>query len=443
MRDQDRALSLAERVLKAAASADQAQVTVTISDASYARFAHNYVVQNLAAVQTQITLTYYVGKKSGSVSTDDASPPSIARMVAAARDIAHRVPPDNGFVSLPKPAAIAAPSRSYYDATANATPGDRVEKLLPLFARMKASQLSSSGFTTTQINTVAIANSHGVRAAFTGTMGGLQLKAIAGQTSGFAEFYAPDYGLLDPEPLAERAAMKATVSRVPASLKPGNYPVILEPSAFAAALKALTEGMGAENVLEDKDSWMVGRIAKRVFSPNLTLRDDWSHPLFANAPFNPGDGTPTKKLTLIDRGVAERYVTNAYYANKYHVPNTGHPNFPANGVVEPGTKSRDALIASVERGVLISRTWYERVVDPRSAAITGITRDGVYLIENGKLTKALKNFRYFVSMIAALKDVELSDTQVLSDPDSDTGVSTVLPDAKIAKYHLAAQTSFA
>src|SRR5471032_812423 len=104
MRDQDRALSLAERVLKAAATADQAQVTVNISDASYARFARNYVVQNLGAVSTQINLTYYAGKRAGSISTDDASPASIARIVAAARDIAHRVPPDSGFVSLAKPA---------------------------------------------------------------------------------------------------------------------------------------------------------------------------------------------------------------------------------------------------------------------------------------------------------------------------------------------------
>src|ERR1700722_7388002 len=98
MRDQDRALSLAERVLQAAAGADQAQVNVSISDASYARFAHNYVVQNLASVSTQITLTYYIGKKSGSISTDDASPASVARMVAAARATAHRGPPPTGFV---------------------------------------------------------------------------------------------------------------------------------------------------------------------------------------------------------------------------------------------------------------------------------------------------------------------------------------------------------
>ena len=443
MRDQDRALSLAEAVLKAAAAADQAQVTVAISDASYARFAGNYVIQNLDAVSTQITLTYYVGKKSASISTDDASPASIERVVAEARDIAHRVPPGSGFVSLPKAAAIAHPVHGYFDATAGATPDDRIEQLLPVFARLKAAQLSSSGFLTTQTNTSAVANSHGVRAAFTGTMSGLQLKAVAAKTSGFATFYSPDFSRMDGAGVSERAADKATLSLEPATFAPGNYTVLLEPSAFAAALKALTQGMGADNVLEDKDSWMVGRIGKRVFSPHFTLRDDWSHPLFASPPFNVNDGTPTKKVTLIDRGVAEHYVTSNYSANKYHVPATVHANFPGNAVVEPGPRSRAALIASIERGVLITRTWYERVVDPRQAAITGITRDGVYLIENGKLTKTLKNFRYFVAMTNVLEDVEFSDTQVLTEPDSDTNVSSVLPAAKIANYHLAAQTSFA
>ena len=443
MADQDRALTLAESVLQAAAGADQAQVSVTISNADYARFAHNYVVQNIGQLQTQITLTYYIGKRSGTMSTDDASPESIARMVAAAKSVAQRVPPDNDFVSLPKPGSVPASSATTFDATLHASADDRIEKLLPIFTRMHASQLSSSGFTTTQTNTIAIANSLGLRAAFTGTMSGLQLKAIAPKTSGFATFYGPDFSKLDPHDIAERAAAKATLSLVPAELKPGFYPVVLEPSAFNGALKALTEGMDAENVLDDKDSWMVGRIGTSLFAPGFTLRDDWSHPLFANAPFNTSDGAPSQKLTLIDHGVVKAYVSNTYQANKFHVPNTGHPNFATNAIVEPGTRTREQLIASIERGVLISRTWYERVVDPRQATITGITRDGLYLIENGKVATTLKNFRYFVSMIDALKDAEFSSDQILTDPDSDTGCSCVLPYAKIAKYHLAAQTSFA
>ncbi len=443
MPERDRALALAERVLHAAKGADQAQVSVTIGDASYARFARNYVIQNLDALQTQITLTYYAGKRSGSITTDDASDASIARIVARAREIALRVPPDGRFVSLPKPAPVAPAAHAFDPATAAATPAERVAKLQPLFARMRASNLSSSGFLTTQINTLAIANSLGLRAAFTGTTCGLQLKAIARATSGFAEFYSPQLSRLDAEAVAERAALKATLSAEPGDLAPGSYTVLLEPSAFAAALKALTEGMGGFNVLDDKDSWMVGRFGKRVFSPNFTLRDDWSHPLFANAPFNTNDGAPTEKLTLIDRGVVKHYVADTYTANKFHVRDTGHPNFPVNAVVDPGTASREQLLASIERGVLVTRTWYERVVDPRTAAITGITRDGVYAIENGKLTRALKNFRYNVAMVEALADVEFSDVQVLSEPDADTQSSTVLPDAKIARYRISAQTAFA
>ena len=287
-----------------------------------------------------------------------------------------------------------------------------MEKLLRLCARLDAAQLSLVGvLQRTQINTQAVANSLGVRAAFTGTMSGLQLKAIAGQTSGFAESYTPDFTRLDAHAgQRTRRVQSDVLARVPATFAPGNYTVLLEPSAFAAALKALTLGMGADSVLEERDSWMVGRIGRRLFSTNFTLRDDWSHPLFANPPFNVNDGAPTKKFTLIDRGTVRHFVASTYSANKYHVPATGHANFPANGIVEPGPKSRAALLASIERGVLISRTWYERVVDPRQAAITGLTRDGVFLIENGKLTKTLKNFRYFVSMVDVLKDVEFSET---------------------------------
>jgi predicted Zn-dependent protease len=125
---------------------------------------------------------------------------------------------------------------------------------------------------------------------------------------------------------------------------------------------------------------------------------------------------------------------------KFHVPITGVAN---SMVIDPGTKSREELIGSIERGVLISRTWYERVVNPRDASITGLTRDGVYLIENGRLTRALKNFRFFVSLIDVMKNAEFSNRAVLAEPEQDLGYSCVLPDVKLASFHLAAQTSFA
>jgi predicted Zn-dependent protease len=443
MADRDRALSIAEKVLRFARSADQAQVTVNLTKNSYARFARNYVTQNLTGDQTQVTLAYYKRKQSGTTTTGDLSDSGLRRLVASAKAIAERVPPDTDFVSLPKPAAIPPPGRSYFSETADASADARVVKLLPVFARMKRSSLSCAGYTTTQVNTTAIASSLGVRAAFTGTLGGLELKAMAPNTSGYAAYFSPDYGTLESGALAERAAAKATVSDTPADLPPGVYTVVLEAPAFADALSAILNGMNAFNVLDDKDSWMVGRIGKPLFSPNLTIVDDWSDPLLANAPFDPGEGVPTRKLTLVDKGVPKNYVSGTYLANKFKIRSTGHSfNFPVNTVVKPGTRSRDELIVSVDRGVLISRTWYSRVVNPRDATITGLTRDGVYLIENGKLTKALKNFRFFVAMLDALKEVELGRTQYLTGP-GETGIPIVVPDAKFSKFNLSAQTSFA
>ena len=413
---------------------------MTIADASYARFAQNYVTQNLQSLQTTFSLTYYLGKNAGTVRSADVTPDGIAHAVVEAKDIAQRVPPDNDFVSLPKPQPLAAAVPGFYLATAEATPDDRVEKLLPVFAQMKRSNLRGSGFTTTQTVTIAIANSLGVRVAHTGTQAGIQVKAMAAATSGYAESYALDYATIDAAPIAERAARKALVSSTPADLTPGRYTVVLEPSAFQASLKALIEGSDAQNVLDDKDSWMLERIGKPAFSPNFTWRSDWSNALLANPPFDPADGAPVERFTFVDKGVPTAYSVSTYMANKYKVSPTGISN---SMVVDPGTKSHDELIASVERGVLISRTWYERVVDPRQAAITGITRDGVYLIENGKLTNALKNFRYFVSMVEVMKDVEFSNRAVLTEPELDLGYSCVVPDAKIANFNLAAQTSYA
>lgn len=440
-RDVAGARALAKRVLGFATGADQAQVSVDFSDDAYARFARNYVVQNLTTSRGEVRVTLVKDKHLATVATSDLSEGSLRKAIADARDIAARVPVNREFVSLALPAAIPAPVRSVYAVTSDATPDARIDKLLPVFARMERSRLSSSGFTTTQTSARAVVNSLGVDATHVETYGGLEIKAIASNTSGFAEFFSRDYAAVDAAERAERAASKATVSSEPHDFPPGTYTVLLEPPAFVDCLNNVLEGMNVGSVLEEKNSWLIDRLDRQVLSPNFTLRDDWSHPLLANAPFA-SDGTPTQKITLVEAGVPKRYVSSTYLANKLRVPNTGHDGYPINAVVTPGTKSREELIASIERGILISRTWYTRMVDPRECTITGLTRDGVFLIENGKLTKTLKNFRFFTSMMTALADVELGKTLYLAE-SADTPTTLAVPDAKIAKFTLSAQTSFA
>jgi predicted Zn-dependent protease len=441
MRERADALILAEKILHLARGADQAQVIITGGLENYARFAHNYVVQNIASDDTRADLTYVKDKRLGSASTGEISDAGLQTLVATAAEIASRLPVNREFVSLAEKKPISAPVKSVYASTAGATPDDRVSKLMPMFERMKRSQLNSSGFTTTQRHVRAVANSLGVRASHEDTYSGMEIKAMAPATSGFAEFFSRDYATLDSAERAERAASKATVSANPEDFPPGIYTVVLEPPAFVDCLNNLLEAMNVASVLEEQDSWMVGRIGKPLFSPNLTIVDDWSFPLVANAPFG-RDGAPTQKVTLIEAGVPKAYVSSTYLANKFKVPNTGHDGYPINAIVQPGTKSRDELIATVERGVLISRTWYTRLVDAKECVITGLTRDGVFLIENGKLTKALKNFRFYTSMVKGLADVELGDKLYLAE-SADTPGTLAVPDAKIGKFALSAQASFA
>ena len=441
MPSQAEALALAEKALALARGADQASVTVTFDDSNYSRFADNYVPENLSSTQTTIELTYVKDKHLGTATANDQSDQSLRRLVTTAADIASRIPANHEFVSLATPAPIAKPVKSVYASTLDATPDDRMAKLAPVFARMKKSQLSASGFTTTQYSITAVANSLGVRASFAATYGGIEIKAMAPQTSGFAEYFTRDYATLDSAERANLAAFKATVSETPTDCPPGTYTVILEPPAFVDCINNLFYGMEAGSVLEEQDSWMVGRIGKQLFSKNLTVLDDWSSLLVAGRPFA-SDGAPTKKVTLIEDGVPKAYVSSTYLANKLKIPNTGHDGYPLNAIVMPGTKTREQLIASVERGILVSRTWYTRPVDPREVVITGLTRDGVYLIENGKLTRTLKNFRFYTSVLSALADCEFGDKLYLAE-SSDTPGTLAVPVAKIAKFAFSAQTSFA
>jgi len=438
---QAEALALAEKALGFVQGADQASVSVTYEDENYARFADNYVPENLNSIQTTINLTYVRDKHVGTAIGNDQSDAGLRRLVAAAADVTGRVPANPEFVSLATPARISKPVKSVYESTLAATPEDRVAKLVPVIARMKRSQLTAAGFTQTQYSITAVANSLGVRASFAATYGGIEIKAMAPQTSGFAEYFTRDYATLDSAERADLAASKATVSRTPSDHPPGTYTVILEPPAFVDCMNNLLAAMEAGGVLENQNSWMVGRVGKQLFSTNLTVVDDWSNPLVAGQPFA-ADGAPTKKVSLIENGVPKAYVSSTYLANKLKIANTGHDGYPINAVVMPGSKTREQLIASVERGILVSRSWYTRLVDPREVVITGLTRDGVYLIEDGNLVRTLKNFRFYTSMLAALSDCEFGDTLYLAE-STDTPGTLAVPVAKIAKFAFSAQTSFA
>jgi PmbA protein len=346
MTDARAALALAKKTLALVSGADQASVQVNGADAAYSRFARNYVVANLASVSTTVSVTFVKNKQQGLSTTGDLSETGLRAVVARASDVAAHVPANPEFVSLAVPGAIGASARSVFAATAEATPADRIAKLKAVFARMERSSLGSAGFTTTQAHSVAIANSLGVEAAWEGTYAGIEIKAIAERTSGYADFWTRDYAVLDAAERAHIAAAKATVSDDPAGLAPGTYTVILEPPAFVDCINNLYYGFAVDKIKESQDSWLIDRLDKPLFSPNLTVIDDWSYPGVANQPFA-SDGAPTQRVVLVEKGVPKGIVSSTYLANKFGVENDRHAGNQVARAAHRRNRARDPHIANL------------------------------------------------------------------------------------------------
>jgi predicted Zn-dependent protease len=235
-------------------------------------------------------------------------------------------------------------------------------------------------------------------------------------STGYAESYSHEIGRIDVEGTGRRAAEKAALSAEPGEVPPGEYTAILEPVAVAELLYFLVYGSSFSHfaglaVLEGQ-SFFANRLGQKVFGENVTLRDDVLHETQWGVPFD-AEGVPRRRLTLIERGVLKDLTYDRATARRAGVEPTGHglplPNVlgsaPQNLVLEGGTTSVEDLVRSTQRGILVTRLWYIRIVDPADLIVTGLTRDGTFLIEDGRIVKGLRNYRCNQSLRAMLNQV--------------------------------------
>lgn len=424
-------------------AADETEVLFSSSDSALTRYTRNEIHENVVESDVSLSVRAVIGKRVGVASTNRMDDRAIADTVARATAIAKLAPEDPLFPGLPSGGGDTIDLPGAYDeATAATTPDARADAVGTIAAVMHHHQLHAAGYVATRADSVAVANSKGVRRYFRATDAALNIKAIGEDSSGYAEGFARALGSVDVDALAKTAAKKALGGEKPAPLGPGKYTVILEPAAFREFLGYLSfAGLGAQG-LDDGSSFIAGRIGQNVFGENVTVRDDFSHPLGTGIPFD-FEGTVRQPVVLIDHGVARDVVYDSYYAAKMQHANTGHalpaPNpegpFPLNLVVDPGHVSTQQLIRDVEHGVLVTRTWYIRLVDQRKLLITGMTRDGLFLIEHGVVTRGLKNMRFNESIVEALGRCQLSSDLVRSE-------STVLPAVRIDGFHFTSGTTF-
>jgi PmbA protein len=433
------------REVLALSAADETEVVAAFGDSALTRFTHEVSNQNVATRAGTISVRAIVGKRAGVASTNSLDAQALRTTVDRAIAMARLSPKDPMLPPLPVGEPQAAPPGSFVDVTARAAADRRAAICESAFRAAEASRCWSAGFASTAAWAYTIANTRGALSSFDGTDAAFNVKMIAADSSGWAEMHTPDVGVVDAESVAKRAVGKAMLSASPKRVAPGAWTVVFESAAFAELLAHLGGHFSAQSY-DDGTSFCSGGLDRQHAGENVTILDDYAHPLRPGMPFD-FEGYPTKRLALIEDGVVRNIVTDSYYAHKLGRENTGHalpaPNAygpqPRNLVVAPGSTSFDELIAQIERGILVTRLWYIRTVDQKQTIVTGMTRDGTFLIENGRISCGIHNMRFNQSILEALRHCTLASEQRRS---AAYDYDVVAPAARIDGFTFTSATEF-
>ena len=393
--------------------ADQTEVLLLGGETELTRFANSRIHQNVSERNVQVRVRAVSGKKVGVASINDLGDAALRKVVENALQIALLQPENPDFHSLPTPKPLPR-ADAFVQATADCTPEQRARAVAILCQLAKENGLTASGAFTTSTTEIAIANSLGVFAYAPCTYADLTTVIMADDSSGYASATSLDAREIDAEQLARVAVDKAVHSRNPQAIEPGQYTVILEEDAVAEMLSYLSfMGFGALAVQEAR-SFMANKFGQRITGENISIWDDGLDPSGLPFPFD-FEGMPKQRVDLIEKGIAKAVVYDSYTANKEGKDTTGHalpaPNpygpLPGNLFMAPGTSTKQQMLASIERGLWVTRFHYVNPVHPLKTILTGMTRDGTFLIEKGEITKPAKNLRFTQSVLEALSAVRM------------------------------------
>jgi PmbA protein len=404
------ALALAEAALAEALrhGVTEAEALVMAEDSGLTRFANSEIHQNVAETNSVVNLRVVRGKRIGVASTGRTDVEGLRRLADNAAAIADVVEELDDWGGLPGPTPVQPVEAGYSPATAGASPEFRADAVRAVIAAADAAGVTAFGSFATALETSAVANSRGIRVSGTRTTSQLITVSMGpGGGSGYAEAAAVDASTIDAAALGREAAAKARTTVDAISIEPGDYPVVLEEYAVVDLLDMLGYlGFSALAVQEERSFFEPG---KRIGSEIVTIRDDGTDPAGLPLWFD-YEGVAKQRVDLVDHGVCRGVVHDAQTAARAGVSSTGHglpaPNpwgpFPANMVMEAGAATRDELIGGLDRGLLVTRFHYTNPVHPKLAIVTGMTRDGTFLVEGGRIVGPVKNLRYTQSYLAAL-----------------------------------------
>jgi PmbA protein len=407
----ERALDMAEKAL-AVDGADEVEVTLYGGCGGLTRFADSVIHQHTERADAQIKVRVVTGKRSASASTNRLNDDAIARTGRRAFEMARLSPPDDLFPGLPGNvgASLVSPAQEaerFDGATAAAAPGWRADRVAE--AVRAAGDRPVAGFFSTSTDEVALANTNGIRRHATFTAAGFTCMVRSEDGTAHHEGAAGRASDIPVAAITEDLARWADRGRGAGELEPGAYPVVLMPLAVGEMLEMLAYmGFGAKDVLNG-ESFFVDREGMAVASPIVSIIDDVAHPRTLGAAFDL-EGVWRQRVAIVDGGVANQPVYDTRTAAEAGTTTTGHASgsqeygpYPANLHIAPGDQTTDDLVAGIERGLLVRRFWYVNVVNQRETVLTGMTRDGLFLIEDGAVTKPVHNLRFTQSVLDSLE----------------------------------------
>jgi predicted Zn-dependent protease len=440
----DDALSIFET---ASLAAGDAELEVMVGDRRYAltRFANNTIHQNVSERSRYVSVRTAADQRTARVTINRLDRESVRRAVAEVLAIMRASEPDPELLPMAGPSPIQ-PVDHWCSSTALATPEIRAAAVRDAIHKVGSINQNAAGFYSTGESFDALLNSCGVTAHHNETMAQFSITSMASDSSGWAKASSVECGDLDPVTLARTAADKAARSAHPRELPAGDYTVVLEPAAVLDLVGQMFADFSG-TALHDKRSFLSDRFGEVLFGSNITIDDDVYHPL-QSGPAYGGEGLPRQRVRLVEAGRAARVVHSRLSAYRAKVEPTGHgfplPNehgeAPMNIVISGGDSTVDQMIASTKRGILVTRLWYIREVEPYEKLMTGMTRDGTFLIENGEITAGLRNFRFNQSIIDLLNNVETMSASVRASGEETFDM--VVPAMKVRNFRFTEVTRF-
>jgi predicted Zn-dependent protease len=442
------------------ATAEDVEVIFYATRNALTRFANNVIHQNLAEDNFMVSVRAVFGGRTARATTNKLDDESLRRVVQASESLAKVQHPDPDLLPMfaggIRMGETPAPTR-YFEQTAAITAEQRAETVKKIVSVAEKHKLTTAGIVSNSESAEGIFNSRGVARWHRQTSSEISITMLAEDSSGWQKANSPNVDNLNADNLVQIAARKAIDAAKPREIPAGKYTVILEPAAVLDIVGFMFYDFGGLAIL-DQRSFLTNRVGTKLFGENINIEDDVAHPLQSGSPFD-GEGVPRQKVRLVENGAMKRLVYARGTAEKMKrsefkdkvgpIEPTGHgfplPNeigeAPMNivfGSKDP--KTLEQMIAATERGFLVTRLWYIREVDPYEKILTGMTRDGTFYVEDGKIRHGVLNFRFNESLIHMLSNVEAMGTPVRASGEE--SFDMVVPAMQVREFNFTEVTKF-